>query len=151
MIFDIIPKEWEKINKKEIQNNLRELYKSKFIKRKENYDGSINVSLTERGKLRALNLRFKNLKNIKSEWDKRWRIVAFDIPEKYKKGRSALRYRLKAAGFYEFQKSIFLYPYNCEKEIADFIKLFKMEKYVRFGLLEFIDNEGDIKKVFEIK
>ena len=33
---------------------------------------------------------------------------AFDIPEKFKKGRDALRWRLKKSGFRELQKSILI-------------------------------------------
>ena len=78
-------------------------------------------------------------------------MVAFDIPEDYKKGRNALRYRLKIAGFYELQESLFLYPYDCEKEIKAFIELFKLGKYVRFALLEYIDNEKDIKRLLGVE
>ena len=73
-------------------------------------------------------------------------MVAFDIPEDCKKGRNALRYRLKAAGFYELQESLFLYPYDCQKEIRAIVGLFKLEKYVRLALLEYIDEEKDVKK-----
>ena len=45
---------------------------------------------------------------------------------------------------------MFLYPYDCEREIRDFVKLFKLEKYVRFGLLDFIDNQDQIKNVFRL-
>ena len=33
---------------------------------------------------------------------------------------------------------------------GDFVKLFKLEKYVRFGLLDFIDNQDQIKNVFRL-
>jgi DNA-binding transcriptional regulator PaaX len=38
------------------------------------------------------------------KWDEKWRIVAFDIPEKFKTGRDALRRKLKEVGFHELQK-----------------------------------------------
>jgi DNA-binding transcriptional regulator PaaX len=100
--------------------------------------------------LRALNIIFRKFDTKKEKWDGRWRIIAFDIPEEYRKGRRALRYRLKSGGFYEFQKSIFVYPYDCQKEVAALIKLFKLEKYVRFVLAEFIDNEEQLKSRFKI-
>ena len=90
------------------------------------------------------------LKEKKVAWDGMWRMVAFDIPEEHRKKRNALRYRLQMAEFYELQESLFLYPHDCEREIRDFIKLFKLEGRVRFGLLKFIDNQGDIKDMFGI-
>ena len=137
---------WKKeVSPKEIREGIRDLNKQKLIKKKENYDGSVLVSLTEKGRLRALNISFRNFYNRKEKWDRKWRLVAFDIPDEVRKGRSALRYRLRLGGFYELQESLFLYPYDCEKEIKDFVELFKLEKYVRFGLLDYIDNEKDIK------
>lgn len=144
-ILDEFPHKWEKIDQKQIQDGIRDLNKQKLVKKKKNYDGSVVVSLTDKGKLRVLNARFKNFYNRKEKWDGKWRMVAFDIPDEYKKGRNALRYRLRLGGFYELQESLFLYPYDCQKEIDDFIKLFKLERHVRFALLEFIDNEKDIK------
>ena len=78
-------------------------------------------------------------------------MVSFDIPEEFRKGRNALRYRLRMAGFYELQESLFLYPYDCKEEITVLIRLFKLEKYVRFALLNYIDNQDHIKKLFKLK
>ncbi|MCX6720916.1 MAG: hypothetical protein NTW11_03885 [Candidatus Staskawiczbacteria bacterium] len=118
--------------------------------KKKGYEGSVLVSLTEKGRLRAINYRFRRLANKKEKWDGKWRMVAFDIPNECRKGRNALNYRLKMGGFYELQESIFLHPYDCKKEIDDFIKLFKLEKYVRFGLLDFIDNQDRLKVHFRM-
>ena len=137
-------------NEKDFKDSITELKKGKFIEKKNNYNGSIIVSLTDKGRLKALNIKFKKLNRKKEPWDGKWRMVAFDIPEERRKGRSALRYKIRLAGFYELQESLFLYPYDCEKEIAEFAKLFKLEKYIRFALLEFIDNQDDIKKIFRL-
>lgn len=139
-----------KANKKDFKNSIAELSRSKFIQKKDNYDGSIGISLTDKGKLRVLRLRFKWLNNRKENWDRKWRMIAFDIPNEFRKGRDALRYRLRLAGFYELQESIFLYPYDCKGEIEDFVELFKLEKYVRFALLEFIDNGEYLEKLFKL-
>jgi len=143
---------WKSKNFKrtQIQDSLKELSRLKYIKKKQNYDGSILVSLSEKGRLRILNMRFRRLNTKKEKWDGKWRMVSFDIPEERKKGRNALRYRLRMAGFREVQESLFLYPYDCEKEIRDFIELFKLQKYVRFGLLDFIDNQDGLKVIFKL-
>ena len=127
-----------------------DLKKQKFIKEKKDYEGSVLVSLTEKGMLRAINYKFKQLSRKKEKWDGKWRMIAFDIPNKCRKGRNALRYRLKTAGFYELQESIFLYPYDCIREIDAIVKLFKLEKYVRFGTLDYIDIQDRVKFKFGI-
>ncbi len=139
-----------KYDKNQIRNGIRDLNKEKLIKKKENYDGSVLISLTEKGRLRALNIKFRCLKNKKEEWDKKWRMVASDIPDECRKGRDALRYRLKVTGFYELQESIFLYPFNCKREIEEFVKIFKIEKYIHFGVLESIDNQDWLLKFFNL-
>jgi hypothetical protein len=138
------------VSPRKIKDGIRDLNKQKLIKRKKNYDGSVLVSLTEKGILRALNITFRRLENRKEKWDGKWRIFAFDIPEECRKGRNALRYRFKSAGFYEFQKSLFVYPYDCQREVAALVKLLKLEKYVRFVLADFIDNEERLKFRFKV-
>lgn len=44
------------------------------------------------------------MKITKKDWDKRWRIVVFDVPEELRKGRDVLHSKLRALGFYELQK-----------------------------------------------
>ena len=139
-----------KPDEKNFQDSIAGLKKYKFIQKKKNYDGSVLISLTEKGKLRALNIRFRRLENRKDVWDGKWRMVAFDIPNEFKKGRDALRYRMKSGGFYELQESLFLYPYDCKAEIDDFVELFKLHNCVRFGLLDFIDNQERLKIHFRL-
>ena len=120
---------------------IKELKLQEFINQKENYDGSVLVSLSERGKLRALNYVFRRFDNKKEEWDGKWRMVSFDIPVFATKGRKALVYRLKSGGFYELQNSLFIYPYECQKEIKALAGLLKIEKYIVFGMLESLDKQ----------
>lgn len=63
-------------------------------------------------------------------WDGLWYVVIFDIPEKHKQARVALGSKLKEIGFYRFQKSVFVFPFECLNEI-DFIKeFFKVGKFI---------------------
>ena len=138
------------LEKKEFHNSFKNLKRSKFIIQKEQYDGSVLVSLSEEGKLRALTIKFNLLSRKKGAWDRKWRMVASDIPNTHRKGRRALRYRLKIAGFKELQESMFICPYDCEREVRDFVKLFKLEKYVRFGLLDYIDGQEYFIKMYKL-
>ena len=40
------------------------------------------------------------------KWDKRWRMIIFDIPEKYRKTRDKLRLTLRSLGFVQLQASV---------------------------------------------
>lgn len=127
-----------------------DLKKQNLIIKKQDYNGSVLVSLSEKGILRAINYKFRRLGHKKEKWDGKWRMIAFDIPRQCEKGRKALVYRLKTGGFYELQESIFLYPYDCKNEIDALLELFKIKKYVRFGLLDFIDNQEKIKLRYKL-
>ena len=124
--------------------------RGEFIKQKQGYDGSVLVSLSEKGRLRALNLTFRKFETRKEKWDGKWRMVSFDIPVYCTKGRKALVYRLKSGDFYELQDSLFIYPYDFKKEIRALAVLFKIEKYIRFGLLEMIDGQENLISHFKL-
>lgn len=142
--------EWKKIDRKELIKEISGLYKSKMVDRKENPDGSITIILTDKGKLNILSYHFESMKLKMGDWDKKWRIVSFDIPEKKRRGRDALREKIKELGFYELQKSLWIYPYECKNEIDFIIEYFGLRKYVRFAILDFIDNELHLKEIFKL-
>jgi len=90
------------------------------------------------------------LKNQKKKWDGRWRMVAFDIPER----RKAVRFRLCAVmreiGFVRLQNSVWVYPYDCE----DFIALLKAElkigKDVLYAIADTIQHDKDLRRHFNL-
>ncbi|MSU45238.1 MAG: CRISPR-associated endonuclease Cas2 [Candidatus Zambryskibacteria bacterium] len=86
----------------------------------------------------------------KTKWDKRWRIVMFDVPEKLKKVRETLRYQLKRLGFLELQRSVFIFPFECSKELEYVIEFYNIKKFVRFAEVDWIDNELDLKHKFRL-
>lgn len=142
--------EWKRINTKELREGINYLYRLKYIDKKGSGYDIGNLVLTQKGRLKSLEFKLDNIKNKKEKWDGKWRMVAFDIPEKYKQGRDALRNKLKKIGFRELQKSVFVAPYNCKEEIILLVKLFELGKYVRFGVLEYVDNQNHLKSLYKI-
>ena len=63
-------------------------------------------------------------------WDGQWRFLTFDIPEKNKGARHVFRAKLKELGFFHFQRSVFLLPYPCEKEIDVITRSLEIEPCV---------------------
>lgn len=149
-VLKILGKEWQEINKKDLKKEIRNLYKSKIIKIEENPDGSSTYVLSDKGKIKALTYRFQDMRVKETSWDGKWRVVIFDIPEKIKQGRNALREKLKELGFYELQKSIFVFPYECKDEIYFIIEFFNLKKYVRYGIFDFIDNDLHLRSIFRL-
>ena len=145
-----VAKGWKKINEDDLKREIRNLYRTKMIEKKERPDGTVTITLTDKGKFKALTYKFRDMKIEKGNWDGKWRIVIFDIPEKSKRGRDALREKLKEIGFHELQKSVFVSPYNCKNEVEFIIEFFDLRKYVRFGILDSIDNAVHLKNIFNL-
>ncbi len=141
-------REWRRINNGELHQQINRLYRSKLIRREKNKDGTYTLILTDKGKLRALTYNFEAIRQDKKSWDGKWRLVFFDVPEKTRQGRDILRDKLKRAGFRELQKSVFVFPYDCKNEIDYIIENFDLRKYVRFAVLNSIDNELHLKSLF---
>lgn len=99
------------------------------------------VDVTVRNVRRSLKTR---------KWDGKWRIVAYDIPERFKPLRDAVRLTLKNAGFVKFQDSLWIFPHEC-RELATLIqKESRLRMCVLYGVLEKIENEERLKRHFSL-
>ena len=146
-----IGKGYAEIERQALKNAITDLYKSKILEQKENNDGSLTIVLTENGKRKALTYQIDEMKIKKAQkWDKKWRIVLFDIPEKKKKIREAIRHHLKNLDFFEYQKSVFVQPYDCKNEIEYIIEFYNIRKYVRFIIADSLDNELHLINHFKL-
>lgn len=83
-------------------------------------DGEIYIRLTSAGNEKIVRdfpfLAFQNKK-----WDKKWRLVTFDIEERSKQIRERFRSKLKELGFGMLQESVFISPYNISQDFTEFI------------------------------
>lgn len=151
-IIKEISKEWKKINQRELRRSIKALYHSRLVKEETDTDGRIKLVLTEKGKARALSYRIFEMELKKPvNWDRKWRIVVFDIPETQKRKREIFRFHLKNLQFFEFQKSVFVHPFECRDEIDYIIEYYQIRRYVRFIVAESIDNELHLKNHFGLK
>ena len=101
-----------------------ERMKQKKLVRIYHKDGADVVEITELGKKKVLSYDLENIKiNRPKKWDGYWRVVIFDVPEKNKKARRALNFKLNDMEFFTLQKSVFACPFECENEI-DFVTEF---------------------------
>jgi DNA-binding transcriptional regulator PaaX len=125
--------------------------KQKLVEIKKETDDKITIQITKNGRKRLLEYNIDDLKiKIPKKWDKKWRIVSFDIPEKQKKAREALRHKLKELDFFPLQKSLFIFPYPCKNEIDFIAGIFQIENYVIFLETKNINSEYKPKKYFEL-
>ncbi|HLD38588.1 CRISPR-associated endonuclease Cas2 [Candidatus Campbellbacteria bacterium RIFCSPLOWO2_02_FULL_35_11] len=151
-IIGEINKNLKDIDNQAIRRAINKLYESKLIDQIKNNDGTTTIILTDEGEKRAITFNLNNIKIKKpKEWDGKWRVIMFDVPEKNRVVRDSLRQHLQKIGFYEFQKSVFIYPYDCMDELDYIIEIHNARKFVRFMLADSIDNELHIKTLFGLK
>lgn len=93
-------------------------YKAKLIQKIEK-DGKIYLRITSDGK-NEIKRDFPMLSLQDKEWDKRWRIVMFDVAEVNKQTRERLRDKLKELGFGMLQESVFISPHDLLKDFSEF-------------------------------
>ena len=136
----------KKYSQKQRLSAFYNLYRQKLI-----YDKNGQICLTNKGEGKLFRFYLNNLSIPKpKQWDKRWRMVLFDIPAEKRKTRDALRFTLHKLGFVQFQKSAWLYPFPCEKEINFIIDYFNINKHVEILTITSITNESKFKKLFKL-
>ena len=144
-------KRFGKYPKQKIQNTFYKFKKQGLISiRQENHQ--IYISLTEEGRKKAGWLQIDSLKIVKPKrWDKKWRLVVFDIAQTKKLSREAFRGKLKEIGFHPFQKSIWIHPFDCRAEIELLRKFFSLsDKELSLITAENIGNDADWQKIFKL-
>jgi len=89
----------------------------------------IFISLTEEGKNKAGKYKIDDLEIKKDvNWDKKWRILIFDVKEKDRSKREALRGKIIELGLYQLQRSVWVCPYNFLREIEILRSFFGFSK-----------------------
>jgi DNA-binding transcriptional regulator PaaX len=150
-------------------NIIRHFKNKKKYKRKKVYDAFYNlrrqgwidikernhqiyISLTKRGKKMAGRFQIDNLKiNKPKKWDKKWRIVIFDIAQLKSLQRNAFRGKLKELGFYPLQKSVWIHPYRCDEEIVLLREFFGLgKKEIRLITAENIEDDNLLREIFRL-
>lgn len=84
------------------------------------------------------------------KWDKKWRVIIFDIPEKKKKVRDQIRNLFVSAGFSRLQDSVWVYPYDCE-DIVGLLKTdFGIGKDLLYMIVDEIENDKHLREEFNL-
>ncbi len=86
--------------------------------------------------------------NKPEHWDKKWRVVMFDIPEKDRDIRDFIRLHLYKLGFRQVQKSVFVFPYECSTEINYICEQSGGRKYIKYMIADIVEGETDLIEHF---
>lgn len=128
-----------------------------YLKRKnlvevKKHNHQIYIRLTPAGEKEAGKYQINKLAiPTPKQWDGVWRLIIFDIPEKLKIKREAFRGKLKELGFYLLQKSIWAYPYPCEKEVKLLCEFFNLQpRHIRVLEVQKLEEDEFLCNYFSV-
>lgn len=125
-----------------VKRTLNRLRQQSLIDYQENRDGKVTLTLTEAGQLKVLRYKFDEMVIKKPKrWDRKWRMVIFDVPEGHKAARDALRDKMKSLGLYQLQKSVWISPYPCKNEVDFISHLYGIGRYLLYFETKKLENE----------
>ena len=143
------------IDKRKLRRSVIYLREQKYVSIAQK-DGKTHLKLTKKGEEKAvlysLQSTLSNQLKEKRRWDKKWRIIIFDIEHGKRSKRDALRRILKHSGFKQLQKSTWVYPFDCRDEVKltkDFFKI--KDEECRLVIASDIGDDKKFKKEFNLK
>ena len=139
------------IRSKERHNIIRKIkyWRDKGIVRSYLSKNKYFIELTDQGKKYLYEKEQANIKiRNQSKWDKKWRLVIYDIPEKYRFKRDIFRRKLQYFGFYKMQKSVYIFPFECTQALKPIIQKLDLEKYVILSISDSLQNEEKLIEHF---
>lgn len=127
--------------------------KNRGLVKIEDRNGQIFISLTEEGKKRAGKYQINDLKIEKTKkWDKNWWVLIFDVKDKHRIKREALRGKIKELGLFQLQKSVWIFPYNFQKEIELLRSFFGLtDEEMKVIVASKIENDSEARSFFGLK
>lgn len=127
-----------------ISSSASKLAKRGLLKFEDGY-----YKLTKNGEKILRKWEISNYKLIKPrKWDRKWRIIIFDIPEKKKKIRIEIVKLFHEAGIRRLQDSVWVYPYDCEDVIGLLKNDFGIGKELLYIIADEIENDRHLRSEF---
>ena len=113
-------------------------------------DGKHFARITKKGELVFQMETERTTMTKKRKWDRRWRVVTFDVPEKRKNVRASLRRFMSEYGFVRLQDSVWIYPYDCEDLIALAKANFRIGADVLYMIVERLERDKHLREHFSL-
>ena len=111
-------------------------------------DGKRYARITEKGE-RILRMETERTAIAKKrKWDRCWRVVIFDVPERRKGVRDRLRHFMERCGLARLQDSVWIYPYDCEDLIALAKADFRIGADVLYMVVERLEHDKYLREHF---
>ena len=83
-------------------------------------------------------------------WNRLWHIVVFDIPQEKSNVRIPFVRHLQHLGLVFYQRSVWIYPYDCEDEIREIANVHDILSFVSFIKATHVDGSHILRKHFKL-
>ncbi|KKS32446.1 MAG: Transcriptional regulator, PaaX family [Candidatus Amesbacteria bacterium GW2011_GWA2_42_12] len=142
--------EFDKFYRGSVQEGINRLQRKGKVEVRET-GGGTEVRISDKGRTEVLKYKLEEMIiNIPQKWDGKWRVVVFDVQEIERSKRDMFRDYLVKIGFKPLQRSVFVCPYPCGKEIAFLREVVGVPHGVKFMVVEKMDNDEDLQMLFEV-
>ena len=136
------------LSKKKIYDDIYRLKKQGLLRVRTEH-GKKFIELTKKGELEILLIKAREDMQV-SDWDGKWRLAIFDIPEDARDRRDKLRHLLKQNGFVKWQASVFISPYALNRSAIDYLKQTSLMGFIHFARIDELDDDKELKKKFKL-
>ena len=113
-------------------------------------DGRTRMRLSEKGKAAAQRALLGQPLPRAFRWDRRWRMLVFDIPEKRRKLRDKVRSIVSGFGFVRLQDSVWVFPYDCEDIITILKTELKLGTQMLYVIADAIEYDVPLRRHFDL-
>ncbi len=140
------------VKRKSLLNTISRLLKTERIERVIK-GGKVKISITPKGLKTLGTVNFDLDKFSNKKWDEKWRLVVFDIEEKYKFQRESIREKLRELGFGKLQESVWMSPFPIERELAEYFDDESIHGEVLITRSDILvgDNKGLANRVWKLE
>jgi phenylacetic acid degradation operon negative regulatory protein len=144
-----LARKWDPVTpqRSSIDRTIRRLVKQGWIKMVDKNNERF-IKLTNQGQLEAL-LAAARIEKMPA-WDGKWRVILFDIPEASRGQRDFFRSLLKQYNFKLLQQSVWVSPHPLNLKAITYLEKSGLNKYIRILLVEKIDNDSDLRRMFNV-
>jgi len=139
-----VQKNWEWVNHYALKRAIKNLYRSKLLDAIDNPDETTTLILTELGKKHALTYKIDEITIPRmKKWDRKWRVVIFDIREDKRTKRDCIRKWLKNLGIIRLQESVYVHPFDFKRELNLMVGVLIVSD-VKYMICDIIEGEDEL-------
>ena len=141
---------WKHFNPSYLRRTFKRLEEQKDVEITQE-NGQNVIRLTKNGKRKILRLCITKISIDKPKhWDKKWRLVLYDVPTRDKTLGDMIRQALRTLGFYAIQDSAYIYPYSCFEQIEFLREYYHLGDNVQYMVVEHIERDNALKTYFDL-